>query len=345
MQLRGGASVEVADEEEEAGGEGSDAYEAEEDEYDDDEIDEDEVELGLVKPMPANRDEWDIDFAVGKVGGVPRWLDPRAPLAPEDVECATCHKTMALLLQVNSPDDERPHAAARSLYLFACRSPGCLAKDPAQALRVWRTQMESPNAFFPHTDETQKERKRLEDALEPNSALSSKPSTPARPWPEFDIGAEPEPYEESYLPDPAAPALDNEEGTEDATSADTKTGVDRAFLQFQERLEREPKQVLRFYRIPGVDDPQPLWASSKTISPSEVPTCELCRSERKVEFQVLSTLLSSLSDDSFEFDSLLVYTCANNCAIPPREGGKTGWACEVAFKQDFAAEGVKFGQR
>ena len=61
--------------------------------------------------------------------------------------------------------------------------------------------------------------------------------------------------------------------------------------------------------------------------------------------QVLSTLLSSLSDDSFEFDSLLVYTCANNCAIPPREGGRTGWACEVAFKQDFAAEGVTFGQR
>lgn len=62
--------------------------------------------------------------------------------------------------------------------------------------------------------------------------------------------------------------------------------------------------------------------------------------------QVLSTLLASLSDDSFEFDSLLVYTCANNCAIPPRgERGQTGWACEVAFKQDFAAEGVKFGQR
>ena len=194
MQLRGGGSVEIVDEEEE-GGEGSDAYEAEEDEYDDDEIDEDEVELGLVKPMPANRDEWDIDFAVGKVGGVPRWLDPRAPLAPEDVECATCHQTMALLLQVNSPDDERPHAAARSLYLFACRSPGCIAKDPAQALKVWRTQMESPNAFFPHTDETQTERKRLGASFGPRSQSSSiappltrlisrpqrTPSSPTRP--------------------------------------------------------------------------------------------------------------------------------------------------------------------
>ncbi|GAA6055021.1 hypothetical protein JCM3770_006698 [Rhodotorula araucariae] len=347
MQLRGGASVPVAEKggAGEDDGEDEDAYEAEEDEYDDDEIDEDEVELGLLRAMPAQRDEWDIDFAVGKVGGLPRWLDPRAPLAPEDVQCGTCGTTMALLLQVNSPDDERPHAAARSLYLFACRAPGCLAKDAQQALRVWRTQMESPNAFFPHTEDTQKERKRLEDGLDVDSALASKSSPPAKPFPEFDIAAEPEPYEESYLPDPAAPAPEAEEGTEDAASSDTKVGVDRAFLQFQERLEREPKQVLRFYRIPGVEDPQPLWASSKTISPSEVPPCELCRSERKVEFQVLSTLLSSLADDAFEFDSLLVYTCASNCAIPPRTGGTTGWACEVAFKQDFAAEGVKFGQR
>lgn len=45
-----------------------------------------------------------------------------------------------------------------------------------------------------------------------------------------------------------------------------------------------------FYRIPGVDDPQPLWASSKTITPEEIPTCELCRAERKVEFQVRQLL-------------------------------------------------------
>lgn len=59
--------------------------------------------------------------------------------------------------------------------------------------------------------------------------------------------------------------------------------------------------------------------------------------------QILSTILPSLEDETFDFDSLLVYTCANNCAIPPREGGKTGWQAELAFKQDFAAAGVKFG--
>merc|ERR1719487_1191812 len=344
MQLRGGATIEdVAEDDEEDGASEGAGGGSDESDYDDEEIDEDEVELGLLRPMPAVREEWDIDYAIGKVGGLPRWLDPRSPLSPEDVLCGACNRAMSLLMQVNSPDDSRPHAAARSLYVFACRTSGCLAKEPQQALRVWRTQMESPNAFYPHTEATQAERKRLENALDSTSALSRAPSTSARPWPEYDIAAEPEPYEESYLPD-AAPAPEQAEpGNEDVDAPDTRTGVDSAFLIFQERIEREPRQVLRFYRIPGIDDPQPLWASHRKITPEQVPTCELCRGERKVEFQILSTMLPSLEDETFDFDSLLVYTCANNCAIPPREGGKTGWQAELAFKQDFAAAGVKFG--
>lgn len=40
----------------------------------------------------------------------------------------------------------------------------------------------------------------LESALDSSSALSGTPSAPTKPWPEWDIAAEPEPYEESYLP-------------------------------------------------------------------------------------------------------------------------------------------------
>ncbi|KAJ8291956.1 hypothetical protein OF846_004739 [Rhodotorula toruloides] len=314
MHLRGGATIEDDDGQEDSV-ELDEVDEDEESDYDD-EIDEDEVELGLLQPMPEKKEDWDIDYAVGKIGGVPRWLDPRSPLTPEDVECGACGKTMSMLLQ-----------------------------NASQAVRVWRTQMESPNAFFPHTEETLKERARLEDALDAATALATAPPSSAKPWPEFDIAAEPEPYEESYLPSENAPAAEAEEGTEDAAATDTKTGVDSAFLHFQERIEREPKQVLRFYRLPGIEDPQPLWASENKIRPEQVPTCELCRGERKVEFQILSTLLTSLDDDSFDFDSILVYTCANHCPIPPREGGKTGWQVECAFKQDFAAAGVKFGRR
>ncbi|BGP19873.1 hypothetical protein JCM10213v2_008004 [Rhodosporidiobolus nylandii] len=334
LRLRGGASV--VEEEEEEG-------EDDEEDYDD-EIDEDEVELGLLAPMPEGEGAWDVDFAVGKVGGLPVWLDPRSALTPEDVACGVCGRAMGMLLQVNSPDDSRPHAAARSLYVFACRGKDCLSRGGAeQAVRVWRTQMESPNAFYPHTEETARLRKECEEKLDKETQLASKPEKRLEPFPEFDVQAEPEPYEESYLPDPAAPAAEKEEGTEDAAEPDTKTGVDNAFLIFQERIEREPKQVLRFYRIPGVEDPQPLWASAQKIRPEEVSTCELCRGERKIEFQILSTLLPSLQDDNLDFDSLLVYTCLNHCEIPKRSSGKTGWAAEVVFKQDFAAEGVKFG--
>ncbi|GAA5963445.1 hypothetical protein JCM21900_004646 [Sporobolomyces salmonicolor] len=337
LRLRGGASIA-----------NDGGIEEDEEEYDDDEeIDEDEVELGLLQPMPENKEDWDVDFAVGKVGGLPRWLDPTSPLGPEDVACGVCEKTMAMLLQVNSPDDARPHAAARSLYVFACRGKDCLSTDASKATRVWRTQMPSPNDFFPHTDESTSRRRELEAKLDPTSALSGKPSTSTAPWPEWDIAAEPEPYEESYLPAEAAPAAEDEEGTEDAAEPDTTTGVDRAFLEFQERIEREPKQVLRFYRLPEVEDPQPLWASSVKVRPEDVPACELCSGPRQVEFQVLSTLLSHLNDDSFDFDSLLVYTCLANCPIPPRApaGDRTGWAREVVYKQDFAAGGVRFGQR
>jgi hypothetical protein len=42
----------------------------------------------------------------------------------------------------------------------------------------------------------------IESALESNNGLAGADSTKTKsePWPEWDIQAEPEPYEESYLP-------------------------------------------------------------------------------------------------------------------------------------------------
>mgnify|MGYP006899216216 FL=1 len=55
-------------------------------------------------------------------------------------------------------------------------------------------------ATYAQVDGSDSDTARTEDALDPTSALSGLPSTSARPWPEYDIAAEPEPYEESYLP-------------------------------------------------------------------------------------------------------------------------------------------------
>lgn len=39
-----------------------------------------------------------------------------------------------------------------------------------------------------------------ENALDATTGLAFAPSSSAKAWAEFDIAAEPEPYEESYLP-------------------------------------------------------------------------------------------------------------------------------------------------
>ncbi|KAK4048399.1 hypothetical protein OIV83_004745 [Microbotryomycetes sp. JL201] len=309
---------------------GADDPTFDEDDDDYDENDEDEVELGLLKPMP---DTWDVDYAVGKVGGIPRYLDPRSPLDIEDVACRLCGAIMPLLLQINSPDDSKPHAQARALYVFICASARCNAGAAGPPVRIWRSQMPSPNAFFPHTAETQSLRAELASL-----GLAAKPELARSPWKEWDIESEPEPYEESYLPT-AVPAADSN-GAEDAVEPDTKTGVDSTFLRFQERIERLPEQVLRFYRLPDVQDPEPLWANESKVSPDDLPACPLCGGPRKIEFQIVSTLLNFVKDDNLTFDSLLAFTCALNCPIPDRPNGLTGWAEECVVNQSFANEGL-----
>ena len=120
---------------------------------DDDQADyEDEVELGtLVKIQPGQT--FDVDLGVGKVGGKPVWLDPSNPLDYNQLGCDSCHQTMSFVLLLNSPDDTRPHAAARTMYLFACRTSSCQFQT-----KLFRTQNHSPNPFFPHTPQTKANR-------------------------------------------------------------------------------------------------------------------------------------------------------------------------------------------
>ncbi|KAK4704293.1 hypothetical protein P7C70_g1916, partial [Phenoliferia sp. Uapishka_3] len=328
------------------------------------EEDEAEVELGCLREMISG---WDVDAAVGKVGGLPKWLDPTSPLDYAQTICQACGDIMSLLVQLNSPDDVRPHAAARALYVFACRRRTCRSGTHNGSMKVWRVQMPSPNSFYPHSEESEARRKALGDfasrkgnlieilltsidcierALDSRSQLGGEKPTEAKlptPLPEWDIECELEPYEESFLTD-ASRSLEDDGGQgEDADEPDTTSGVDKAFLIFQERVERFPEQVLRFYRLPGVEEPEPLWCSSQHIAPHDVPACSLCGGPRQIEFQILSTLLAILQDDDLHFDSILVYTCIDNCQISDLENQRSGWAEEYVVEQNFASDGVTFG--
>ena len=71
------------------------------DDSDEDGQDEDEVELGCLVAMPENRADWNVDFAVGKVGGKPSWIDPSSPRTYADVTCGSCGGYLSFLLQVS----------------------------------------------------------------------------------------------------------------------------------------------------------------------------------------------------------------------------------------------------
>ncbi len=97
--------------------------------------------------------------------------------------------------------------------------------------------------------------------------------------------------------------------------------------------------MIRFYRLPGVDQPSPLLVSD---SPIESPSCcPLCGAERTVEFQLIATLLAFLNDDDLQFDSVLIYTCNDNCDLSSHRG----WAQELVIQQAYSDKGVSFGQQ
>mmetsp|Transcript_41592 Transcript_41592/g.114630 ORF Transcript_41592/g.114630 Transcript_41592/m.114630 type:complete len:333 (-) Transcript_41592:258-1256(-) len=102
---------------------------------------------------------------------------------------------------------------------------------------------------------------------------------------------------------------------------------DEWFMKFQRRLERSPAQVVRYSW-----GASPLWISDP---PEEVennawpPPCGLCGAPRVFEMQLMPTLLYELrrrcpeqvGDADIEWGTVLVYTCAGDCAVtePARE--------------------------
>lgn len=119
--------------------------------------------------------------------------------------------------------------------------------------------------------------------------------------------------------------------------------VDMEFLNFQRRLERAPQQVLRYIHgnvgCDSDDDAaaavvvEPLWCSEKN-KPTSIPPCPLCGGRRVAEFQLTPQIiyLEGVSpDSSFDFGTVVVYTCAKTCSIPV--GSKSLYAEEFVFCQ------------
>lgn len=115
--------------------------------------------------------------------------------------------------------------------------------------------------------------------------------------------------------------------------------VDMEFLNFQRRLERAPQQVVRYIHgnvgcaAAGEEAAEPLWCSEKN-KPGEVPCCPLCGGRRVAEFQLTPQIIyleGVSTDSSFDFGTVVVYTCVNTCSIP--ENAQSLYAEEFVFCQ------------
>ncbi|KAI9148597.1 hypothetical protein H9P43_010078 [Blastocladiella emersonii ATCC 22665] len=157
-------------------------------------------------------------------------------------------------------------------------------------------------------------------------------------YPELEVVSEPEELTDKMAPGslvklPPKPVEDEE-------YEESETGVDKAFLRFQKRLERYPGQVLRYLRVSDEVPPVSLLVSDlgKPV-PSDVPACPRCGAARTLECQLLPTLLSYLPLDlnnpsSYDFGTYFVYSCPDNCEL-------TGEIVEeVILRQDYSSDGM-----
>uniref|UniRef100_A0A7N0UNN6 Programmed cell death protein 2 C-terminal domain-containing protein n=1 Tax=Kalanchoe fedtschenkoi TaxID=63787 RepID=A0A7N0UNN6_KALFE len=100
----------------------------------------------------------------------------------------------------------------------------------------------------------------------------------------------------------------------------------KSWAAFQERIGKAPEQVLRYCRSPGA---KPLWPmASGRPSKTVTPKCDHCGGDMSFEFQVLPQLLYYFGvqndEDSFDWETIAVYTCQASC-----DGGSS-------YKEEFA---------
>ncbi|KAL3901525.1 MAG: hypothetical protein SGCHY_000557 [Lobulomycetales sp.] len=284
------------------------------------------------------------------MGGDPIWLSHAA----KPIVCAdeSCSARMILLLQISTNEDSPPQAVNRMIYVFICPNGGHSAhvvrSQTAQLTAVpenvcavcnFSAEMacESSNAYYC----CEKHLSLHKEAIEPECGRRGleKPFRNPLAFNELEICSEPEPL--AVISD--MNSLNVSDGKHDGSIPDygdfdapeTDCGVDHTFLEFQRRVEREPEQILRYYRNDDADQQVPLYACpiDETFN---IPKCELCGGERSLEFQIMPQILNEL-DNNVDFGTLIIYSCDSNCHI-----ADDGFAKEVVVTQNFTKDSMKF---
>ncbi|CAG8506746.1 4090_t:CDS:2 [Diversispora eburnea] len=257
------------------------------------------VELGFAEPpeIPLTP-----DLFPSKIGGLPAWLNPEHILSAEQVSCDVCKKPMVLLIQLYTPEDHPPEAFHRTVYVFCCKKGSCHKISWQKSLKVFRSQLPKDNPYWPSPSDKTTDNN---DKKPKNNELSNKFVT------------EKDKYSKALVP------------VGDEIYENTKVGVDKAFLKFQKKLERDPDQVLRYARLDyqNENNPPPLWVSDTGKSmPEDISHCLYCNQEKTFEFQ-----------ESLDWGTILVYSCKDNCHVKDMY-----YIEEFIWRQDFSDEGVNW---
>ncbi|KAI8907474.1 programmed cell death protein 2 [Powellomyces hirtus] len=105
------------------------------------------VQLGFAEPLDEPL-TYTIDDFPNKIGGKPFWLNPEKVLKGDDLKCGVCEKTMVLLLQFYTPEDEPIEAYHRVLYLFCCMNGTCHKTRWRDCFKAFRSQLPQINPYF-----------------------------------------------------------------------------------------------------------------------------------------------------------------------------------------------------
>lgn len=105
------------------------------------------VDLGFVEKC----EPWRLEsrFFPSKVGGKPAWLNLKNIPNAKDVECEYCGDPCIFLCQIYAPYEENEAAFHRSIFVFICKNLECCKPNENGNLKIFRSQLERNNPFYP----------------------------------------------------------------------------------------------------------------------------------------------------------------------------------------------------
>ncbi|KAI2801909.1 programmed cell death protein [Blomia tropicalis] len=289
--------------------------------------------IGIAEPEVIS-DNNQFNWIDNHVGGKPIFSPKiQVSLSDDQTICSNCSSNLAFIFQISCSIDNSTND--RVLYFFLCINPDCKEKEYA-IYRVITTQVINEkviekdlfeNEWNVETDDDYQLAEKFDHCVTIHNKINQFNEN-CRFFKSYYISVFEEPGKKELIfnkkEDKKIETLvqgcmgeqDSSEIYEKQYSDAFKT--DKANYQFYKRLRRCPEQIIR-YEWMG----QPLF-STDNVDIVKPDCCHNCGSERTFELQIMPGLIGFLSHSKLsntkavdiDFETILVYTCKNNCSSP-----------------------------